>query len=289
MEHSPYRLSPVTVAKKLFVDGKLAFAFGRFPAVRRSYTAVRRAVQKVAPPALPLDSGPTVDIPAYDRNAVLGALRRDSIFVGLQISQQMVADLQSYARANPLTRWDLAESFMYEEVQNGRLPDGRPVVVASVHAPKACPTIAKMMRDPRLYEIAAGHLGYAPTSVRPVLFWTFASDLPESERRKLHHANTFHYDVDGFNFLYIQFFATDVDDSNGPHLLMRGTHAMIPWSMLLSSVRQSDEAIIERFGQERALKLTGKAGLGFVEDTTCFHKALPPKAANRLLLQLVYS
>jgi hypothetical protein len=64
---------------------------------------------------------------------------------------------------------------------------------------------------------------------------------------------------------------------------------MIPMSMLFSSVRQTDEAILERFGRERAFQLTGKAGLGFVEDTTCFHKALPPKAADRLLLQLVYS
>jgi hypothetical protein len=289
MQRSPYRLSPVTVARKLFIDGKLIFALGRFPTVRRGYTAVRRTVQKLAPPRLPLDPQPVVDIPGYDLGAIIDTLHRDSIFAGMQISPQMVAGLQSYARTNPLTRWDLAENFMYEDVRNGRLADGRPVVVASVHKPTACPTIAAMMRDPRLYAIASAHLGYAPTAIRPVLFWTFASDLPASERRKVHHANTFHYDVDGFNFLYIQFFGTDIDETTGPHLLMRGTHAMIPMSMLFSSVRQTDEAIMARFGPERAFRLTGKSGLGFVEDTTCFHKALPPHAADRLLLQLVYS
>lgn len=289
MRRSPYRLSPVTVAKKLFVDGKVIFALGRFPTVRRSYTAVRRTVQKLAPPHLPLDAAPVVDIPGYDLDGIIETLHRDSIFAGLQISPAMVAGLQDYARSNPLTRWDLAENFRYDDVANGRLADGRPVVVASVHKPERCPTIAQMMRDRRLYAIASTHLGYAPTAIRPVLFWTFASDLPESERRKVHHANTFHYDVDGFNFLYIQFFGTDIDETTGPHLLMRGTHAMIPMSMLFASVRQTDEAILQRFGQERVFRLTGKAGLGFVEDTTCFHKALPPTAANRLLLQLVYS
>jgi hypothetical protein len=95
--------------------------------------------------------------------------------------------------------------------------------------------------------------------------------------------------VDGFNFLYIQFFVTDVDENTGPHLVIRGSHKEIPLSMLFASVRQTDDAIVQRFGRERAWSLTGKAGLGFVEDTTCFHKALPPRTGDRLLLQLVYS
>lgn len=289
MADTPYRLSPVTVARKLFIDGKVAFVLGRFPATRRGYTALRRAVQTVAPPALPLDPAPVVDIPGYAREQILEALRRDSIYPGLQMPPALVQELQAFAKANSLTRWDLAEDFMYRDVRNGRLPDGRPVVVASVNKPQSCPGIARMMRDPRLYDIAAGHLGYQPTTVRPVLFWTFASDLPEAERRTLHHANTFHYDVDGFNFLYIQFFVTDVDETTGPHLVIKGSHRQIPLSMLFSSVKQTDEAILARFGTERAFTLTGKAGLGFIEDTTCFHKAIPPRAGDRLLLQLVYS
>ena len=73
--------------------------------------------------------------------------------------------------------------------------------------------------------------------------------------------------MDAFNFLYVQFFVTDVDEGTGPHVMIKGSHKGIPLSMLFASVRQTDEAILRTFGQERTYSLTGKAGLGFIEDT----------------------
>jgi len=48
---------------------------------------------------------------------------------------------------------------------------------------------------------------------------------------------------------------------------------------------------IRRKGEVRPLPLVieGGPGFGFAEDPACFHRALPPRTADRLCLQLRYA
>ena len=182
-----YSLSALTVARRILLNGRLQFALGRFPrsdaATRRSAGPRRRSRHRPSTsPAIPSSR-----CPGHSRSEILAALRRDSIYPGPRMPAPLVDEVAAFARGNPLTRWGRDESFIYPDVHGGRLSGGGPVVVASVREPALCPAVALMMRDPRLYDIAAGYLGYRPTDIRPVLFWTFASDLPEAERRTLIH------------------------------------------------------------------------------------------------------
>ena len=289
MAYQATRITPARVAKRIFLEGKLYFAMGRFHTVRRGYSALRRLQQTVAPPP-PLVSGiPTESLFAeHSKAKVVDTLRRDGIYLGLDLPPAMVEEIVGFARTAPLTRWAEQETFTYGDVKNGRLPSGLPVVVGSVHKPEACPAVPRIQQDPLLRQFVAAYLGYVPQRFRVVLFWNFASNLTEEERKTVHQANNFHYDVDGYNFLYVQFFMTDVDEGSGPHIIIKGSHRNKPMHLLLSSVKQPDEAIHAYYGAQNETMIKGNAGMGFIEDTSSFHKAVVPTHRDRLLLQFVY-
>jgi hypothetical protein len=96
----------------------------------------------------------------------------------------------------------------------------------------------------------------------------------------------YHFDVDGYSFIYANFYITAVDRDSGAHAYIRGSHKHKPWWMLLHSANQADNAVLEYFGKESEVVVEGAAGFGFLEDASCYHKALPPKTRERLMLQI---
>ena len=50
-----------------------------------------------------------------------------------------------------------------------------------------------------------------------------------------------------------------------------------------------DAEIQEKYGTERTIVATGKAGFGFAVDTSGIHKGAVPKREPRLMLQIQYS
>lgn len=290
MAYQPTRVSPLRVVKRIVLEGKLYFAMGRFRTVRRSYSAWRRLRQTVSPPRPVNGAAPNGSLFAgLDKRTIVDTLRRDGIFVGLQLPPGVVDEVVTFARRTALTRWAEQDSFAYADVRDGRLPTGEPVVVGSVREPEACPAVVRIKDDPKLREYVSAYLGYVPQQVRVVLFWNFASNLTAEERRKVHQANNYHYDVDGYNWLYTQFFMTDVDASAGQHIIIKGSHRNKPLHLLFASVKQPDEAIHGYYGAQNESVIEGKAGLGFIEDTSSFHKATEPRSRDRLLLQYVFT
>jgi hypothetical protein len=96
----------------------------------------------------------------------------------------------------------------------------------------------------------------------------------------------YHFDVDGYSFVYANFYITAVDRTSGAHAYIRGSHKRKPWWMLLHSANQTDDAVLEYFGKDNEVIVEGAAGYGFLEDASCYHKAIPPRAAERLMLQI---
>jgi hypothetical protein len=288
--YQPTRISPARVAKRILFEGKLYFAMGRFRTVRRGYSTWRQLRQSLVP-ALPVNGAPAVPslFAGHDKGTIVETLRRDGIYVGLQLPQAVVDEVVSFARTTPLTRWAEEDSFCYGDVTDGRLPSGEAVVVGSVREPELCPAVTRIKNDPKLREYVAAYLGYVPQQVRVVLFWNFASNLTAEERQRVHQANNYHYDVDGYNWLYTQFFMTDVDADAGQHIIIKGSHRKKPLHLLFSSVKQPDEAIHAWYGAHNESVIEGKAGLGFIEDTSSFHKATEPRKRDRLLLQFVFT
>jgi hypothetical protein len=62
-----------------------------------------------------------------------------------------------------------------------------------------------------------------------------------------------------------------------------------PLQFIFSSPNQPDESIIQHYGEDAIGTICGPAGYGFMEDHYCYHRAMPPKAGKRLILQVLVS
>lgn len=160
--------------------------------------------------------------------------------------------------------------------------------IATVIDSSTLPVIRALAGDPAVYETARRFLGYRPRQVSTWLFWSLANRLSEDQRRGAYQTIDFHYDIDGYNFMYANFYLLETGPSNGAHVLIEGTSRRKRLRDLVGSARLSDSEARQAYGQGRERLMAGPAGFGFVEDASCYHKALPPQDSDRLMLQLRY-
>jgi hypothetical protein len=67
-----------------------------------------------------------------------------------------------------------------------------------------------------------------------------------------------------------------------------GSHRKKPLPWLFGSANQPDAPVESYYGSDKVLTIEGPAGTGFWQDSSCYHKALPPERGPRLLLQARY-
>jgi hypothetical protein len=160
--------------------------------------------------------------------------------------------------------------------------------IATVRDSSKLTIVRALAADSLLNDIARQFLGYRPRQVSSWLFWSLANGLSDAERRAAYQTIDFHYDVDGFNFMYANFYLVDTNRQNGAHVLIEGTARNKRLRDLMGIARLADSEARQAYGGDRERILEGPAGFGFLEDASCYHKALPPQAGDRLMLQLRY-
>lgn len=269
---------------------------GRFYHLRVAYGALRGGIDRLRGLAIEgkrqrvvqLDHESTHDSAHVSTAAYVGALERNGVCTGFRLPPATVQEISRYATVQPCTRPGHGERFLITTVRNGRTADGQRIAVADVIAPGACPVVATLLRDSLLLEVATRYLGFRPTHVEPRLYWSPASEMDDDDRRALGQTIDYHYDIDGFHALYVFFYLTAVDRSTGAHVLIRGSHRRKPLSMILSPSHQPMARIRKWYGQDEEVILEGGPGFGFFEDPACFHRAIPPKTDDRLILQIRY-
>jgi hypothetical protein len=136
--------------------------------------------------------------------------------------------------------------------------------------------------------VVSGYLGYSPSAMTIRLMWSFASDFPPQVRRSAGQTVDYHFDVHSYNFVYANYYLTDTDARSGAHVMVLGSHRDKPFRWLLGSARQPDDAIVRHYGRDREWLIQGPAGYGFIQDSSCYHKALAPLERDRLMLQVRY-
>lgn len=216
-------------------------------------------------------------------------IRQDGVAFGLHLSPSLVEQIYQYASETPCSEPGIDGEFFVEEVQNGRLRGGRPVLRALVRDAMGCEAIERIVEDPTLLQIVRKYLHYWPTRITRHITWSFVTDLAEPQKKLLYPPTNFHYDVAGYNFITAAFYLTDVDLYSGAHVMIKKSHKNRPLYMSLTSGRQPDKAVHCYYGKDNEITIEGKAGFGFIQDPSCFHKVLPPLKADRLLLQIRYS
>jgi len=270
-----------TIAVK-FAAGEIHYALGRFYCVRRIYSLVSSLFW----PAIHSNIQDGSIFEQGLEGAAIRSLHADGVAFGFNLPAGVVAKIREYAERSRCLRSGDRRQFTYHEVTGGRLADGKPVVLGIVDNPRACREINLLCNNQMLLEVASQYLGFRPRHVEPRLYWSFVCSTSREDRLVQWQTVDYHFDVDGYNFIYANFYMTAVDRNSGAHAYIRGSHRNKPWRMLLHSANQSYESILQYFGMESEVFVEGAAGYGFLEDASCYHKAIPPKAGDRLMLQI---
>jgi ectoine hydroxylase-related dioxygenase (phytanoyl-CoA dioxygenase family) len=270
-----------TIAAKL-AAGEIHYALGRFYSVRRTYSVISGLRWPPNPPDTQM-----VSIFRQEMvDTAVRSLHADGVAAGFDLPAGIVAAIREYAERSTCRRSGDRRQFTFSEAINGKLPDDKPVVLGIVDNPRACLEINRLCTDPILLAVASQYLGYCPQNVEARLYWSFVCSVTREDRLAQWQTIDYHFDVDGYNFIYANFYITDIDKDSGPHTYIRSSHKRKPWRMLLHSANQTDEAIFKSFGKDNEVLVEGAAGYGFMEDASCYHRATPPKTRERLMLQL---
>lgn len=275
-----------SIAARL-AKGDVHYALARFKTVRLAYGGMRRLRDDAQPRR---QNETSTLFPDADVDHIVKGISQDAVYVGFNIPPHIIDEISAFARSEPLhASYDPnGATFRYSEVIRGKAPDGRSVPIAGLREPTRCPAIKAIVDDPVLREVVRRYLGHEPREQMTILNWSFASDFSDEERRRLKNQNVldYHYDVGGYNFVYANFYITDCDRDSGAHVMMKRSHNHKPLRMLLGSASASEESVRKQYGIENEIIIEGPAGTGFVQDTSCYHRATPPKLRDRLMLAL---
>jgi hypothetical protein len=227
-----------------------------------------------------------------DVDAVVSGIKTDSYGVGVNLPPSVVKEIRDFADSTLcFANRDSKLGFYYREKEKAQAELGQQIRLGSyLHNLKKCEAVKRLETDPTLLAIAAKFLGAPPVHMATELWWSFPVEASQDEQLKA--AQVYHYDLDDYRFIKFFFYLTDVDLSAGPHILIRGTHKNKTFFHQLLGLRcasKDDQEIVSCYGADKVVTICGEAGLGFAEDSTCFHKGTLPTSKERLLLQIEYS
>lgn len=257
----------------------------------RAWTAAQRAWRRLTAIGLdlPVAAGGTTLFPGLAVDAAVRGLRERGFQAGLVLPPALVDALCRHAAIAPCRRAPGdPERFRIADVSDGHSPRGYVVAVADVDL-STCAAAERIARDTALVAMARGYFGYAPRAVAARLFWSPSAALSDDERRGNGQTIDFHYDIERAPTLYVFFYLSDTDRGHGAHVVIAGSHRAKPVRLAWSATHQPERVLLAHYGPSRVVVVEGPAGFGFAEDPACFHKALPPLAGPRLVLQLRYS
>ena len=270
-------------------QGNWYYFFGRFYFFRVLYSFFRKYFDSFSVPETPTSAFQNEQIVIFkniDSKMAVSEIKKKAVATGFNLPMEYVKEIYHYACSAICVRsGDDRKLFTFPEVIDGKLSDGLPVVLGIVKEPMQCEAVDRIAREPRLLETCTRYLRCRPRKIEPRLFWSFIVDLSPEERKDLWQTVEYHFDVYGFNFMYANFYITDCDKLSGAHVMIDSSHKKKPLRMLLHSAYQMEQSIFEYYGFERERVIEGPAGTGFVQDSSCYHKALAPVKSPRLLLQ----
>lgn len=152
------------------------------------------------------------------------------------------------------------------------------------------PSIQELTIDSFLLDIIGNYLNVEPIHVQCNCWWSL--NYNNSKQSMKANAQLFHQDKEFIKFLKIFVYLNDVDESNGAHIYVKGSHRENRFAGKEDykfSQRLIDKEIFDAYGEENIITMKGKKGTVILEDTSGFHKGMPIENGHRLLLQIEYA
>ncbi len=273
-------MNPLHIIKKLVANP--SYFFGRFYTIRKAYSLYKGTISPVS-----LTSSSSNSLFDVNTTQVVNDLKQDAVSFGFNLPNHLVKKIYTFAQNAPLMRFDgnTLDTFFYKDVIDGKIASGK-VAVAEVQSKEHPPELFEIAQDPKLLEAARKYLGYQNIQADVRLFWSFVANFSETERLQMSQTVKYHFDVHSWNFCYLHIYLTDCTKDSGAHEMVLGSHKDKPLSWLWGRANKDDEAINTYYQTNKVLTIEGKAGTGFLEDTSCYHRAIAPQKGERLLLQI---
>ncbi len=261
----------------------LMFTLGRFRVIQ--LVAIRLS-KRPAIATLEMSDSMFGDV---DVDEAVKFLKKDGCYSGFRLPENVLHQIIDFSQQNYC--YGDAEpdmGFLYTQKQSIETKNKRQFVRGDYfNSNLNCLAIQNIAKDQKLVAVARSYFGAEPVVSGTRLWWLFVN---KTEYDLNTGAYFFHYDLDDYKCLKVFFYLTDVTQSNGTHVYVRGSHNKKKLKHLLSAFKlRSDREIIEHYGEESLVHIDGKAGTGFLEDVTCFHKATPPEQSDRLMLQVQFT
>ena len=144
------------------------------------------------------------------------------------------------------------------------------------------PHVFAITNHPDVLSVVAATLRATPTIALMSVWWS----LPRADG-KPEQAENFHRDFDDYRFIKLFCYLTDVDETSGPHVFVRGSHRVNKHTEAKRPL--SDEFVAKEFGADNILRFVGPAGTAFLENSFGVHRGLPAATKPRLIFQVLYS
>lgn len=147
----------------------------------------------------------------------------------------------------------------------------------------------KISKSKKILDIAKNYLGHVK-KIEIKLTYSPVVNLEDDQREKYKQTVNWHYDIHDLNFIYVFFYITGANRLSGAHEVIIKSHKKKKFfKHLIGSAIQSDDSLKSYYDKRNFFIIEGSPGEGFIEDTSCFHRALKPIEQPRLCLQLRYN
>jgi hypothetical protein len=144
--------------------------------------------------------------------------------------------------------------------------------------------VLDIITNPYYINIAKNYLKTEPVLAAVNMWWS----TNYLKKASSEDAQQYHFDLERLKWLKFFIYLTDVNEENGPHVYVAGTHKAFskPYKFLKKGyARIPDEEVEAYYGIEKIKTITGKIGTVIIGDTSCFHKGTLPSGKPRLIFE----
>ncbi len=227
---------------------------------------------------------PTIFSEINHSNA-LKKLQNDGIFDDIFLPQSEVNKILEYCKNN---KFNFNRNKNYKLDFSNRF-NQKDLYIMNINNPHLnCHTIDKIARDEKIINLIKDYFEMNPIISSSQIFWSIPCfDENNNIIEPPNNEYGYHYDVDGFKFLKLFFYLTDVkDEKDGSHIyIKRGNKNK---KLIQGVYRRVSDKFIEKNFSEQIYEIFGKKGKGFLEDTSNYHKGSAP-FNERGILSIVYN
>ncbi|WP_019499469.1 phytanoyl-CoA dioxygenase family protein [Pseudanabaena sp. PCC 6802] len=149
------------------------------------------------------------------------------------------------------------------------------------------PHLWELANDPTILSIIEERFGAKPTISFLAVWWKLNDFDPEANAnlRSFAKPEEFHRDVDDWSEIKLFIYLNDVDESTGPHGFIKSSHK---WFLPPRS-RALDLDCSNFPMKDNLAKITGEAGMAWLENSYVLHRGMVVTARPRLIISVVYT